>query len=259
MSVGLSEFAVSGEQGLDVFWRVEEANQRRYRYECIANVSADGATIRAYHPHAERHEDKMRAAVERLQDAACLDQPIRLGDASSFPDAQQAGPGLTLFQYLDFLRMWQIAERELHRVSGLAETGAEISGPEISAALRLALDFNRMRRAAPLVRSFMPLLMDVVRNGEDDRWQNAGFALRMVGDIHMRSDDPTAALAAYEASLALGDNAFRRGLAIRAAHAAQDRSATLQHIAQYRSRWELPAPLTEIEKSLAEAKTGEMT
>ena len=259
MSLGHSEFAVAGEQGIDVFWRVDDAQQRRYRYECIANLASDGGALRAFHPHARAHPDKMRAAVDRMEDAAGLDHPIRLGDAQSFPEAEQAGMGLTMFQYLDFLRMWQIGEREIHRVSGLASRGAPISGPEISSVLRLLLDFNRTRRAVPLIRAFMPILSDVVRAGRDDRWQNGGFALRMIGDIHMRRDNPGAALAAYEAALLLGDNAHRRGLAIEAAHAAQDQGAALRHIAQYCRRWTLPEPLAAIQRAYADTNTGELT
>jgi len=256
MSAGLSEFAVAGDLGTDVFWRVEERNQRRYRYECIATVLEDDTTVRAYHPHAEAHPDEMRAALAKLRKAECLNAPVRLGDAASFP---AGGAGLALFQHLDFFRMWQLAEQEIHRVSQRLAAKATLSGPEISAVLRLLLDFNRLRRATPLIEAVTPQLLEAAKSGKDDRWQNTGYALRMIGDMHLRMDAPMRALAAYEAALELGDNAHRRGLAIRAAEAAQDHAAARRHLDHYASRWDLPEPLARLQQTLASKDTGELT
>jgi hypothetical protein len=255
----VAEFAVAGDMGLDVFRRVDDRNQRRYRYECIATVSGPSDSVIAHQDHAIRHPERVLAAVAQYSEAQILTQRFALGESASYPRAGQGGTAFAVFQYLDFFRMWQIAEQEIARVTALVATGAACSGPEISAVLKLLLDFNRLRSAEQLISAFLPQLLEIAARGKDDKWENAAYALRMIGDLQMRSGQPAAALVAYEGSLALGDNPHRRGLAIRAAHGAGDRNATSRHLEAYARQWRLPEPLQAIRDAHAARQSGEMT
>jgi len=253
---GVAEFAVAGDHGKDVFRRVDDTNQRRYRYECIATVLEPCGTIRSYSEHARKHPDKVQAAVARFHQSPFLKHPVTLGDPASYPKATEINRPLDLFLYLDFFRMWQIAEQEISRMADLATSGTSCTGPEISSVLRLLLDFNQIRRAQPLIAAFIPGLKAIAATGNDDKWQNTGFSLRMIGDLQIRAGQPADALATYEQAIALGDNPHRRGLAIRAAHAAQQAHATIAHLAAYESRWPLPELLAEIRRTVAQSDTG---
>ncbi len=258
MKDAISEFAVAGETGTDVFRRVDDRNQRRYRYECIATVSDGGTGFAAHMDYAEKHPERVFTAAKRFAQGGVLDVRFALGHPVGYPRATATGATSEIFLYLDFFRMWQIAEREIVRMSELARTASSVSPPEISAVLRLVLDFNRLRDARVLVEGFMPQLLAVSATGKDDKWQNAGFSLRMVGDVHMRAGDPAAALLAYEAAILLGDNPNRRGLAVKAAHAAGRRDETLLHLEAYQRRWSLPDRIDAIRNSLVPQLSGDI-
>ena len=253
---GVAEFAVTGDFGTDVFRRVDDANQRRYRYECIATALADSDVVTAHHDFARKHPDRVQAAIERFRSAAFLQKPVCLGTPASYPTATDVARPLELFVYLDFFRMWQIADQEISRMSELARSGGTFTGPEISSALRLLLDFNQIRRAQTLIASVLPHLRQTAQTCKDDKWQNAGFSLRMIGDLELRAGRPADALAAYELAIALGDNPHRRGLAVHAAHAAHKPCETLAHLKAYEDRWPLPQPLAEIQRIVAQHDTG---
>ncbi|WP_071795815.1 hypothetical protein [Natronohydrobacter thiooxidans] len=259
MISAVAEFAVAGDIGLDVFRRVDDRNQRRYRYECIATVSGPSDRMIAHLDHASKHPERVQAAIERYRGTGFLQQGFALGQPASYPRAGGAGSPLTVFLYLDFFRMWQIAEQEIARMTALVPPDGGYSGPEISNVLKLLLDFNRLRSAEPLIAAFLPQLLDMAARGKDDKWENAAYALRMIGDLQMRNGQPAAALAAYEGSLTLGDNPHRRGLAIRAAHAAGDTGATSRHLEAYVSKWRLPEALQAIREEQDVGQSGEVT
>lgn len=259
MISAVAEFAVAGDRGLDVFRRVDDSNQRRYRYECIATVSGPSDAVTAHQDYANAHPERVLAAVARYRELGFLRQDFALGQPASYPRAGETGSPLIVFLYLDFFRMWQIAEHEIARLTALVPGGTGVSGPEISAVLKLLLDFNRLNSAGPLIAAFLPQLLESAARGKDDKWENAGYALRMIGDLQMRSGQPAAALAAYEGALALGDNPHRRGLAIRAGHAAGDRDATSRHLEAYVWQWHLPDALQVIRDAQTAGQTGEMT
>lgn len=253
---GVAEFAVTGDFGTDVFRRVDDANQRRYRYECVATIREDSGVVTAHSDFARKHPDKVQSAIDRFRSTAFLHQPINLGNPASYPSATDVMRPLELFVYLDFFRMWQIAEQEIVRMSDLARSGDVCTGPEISAVLRLMLDFNQILRAQTLITAFMPRLRHVAQTGKDDKWQNTGFSLRMIGDLEFRAGRPAEALEAYELAILLGDNPHRRGLAIQAAFAAQKQHETIAHLEAYEDRWPLPQPLAEIRRTVAQRDTG---
>lgn len=259
MISAVAEFAVAGDMGLDVFRRVDDRNQRRYRYECIATVAGNADDVTAHQDYAAEHPERVLAAAARYRELSFLHQSVVLGQPASYPRACDTGSPMAVFLYLDFFRMWQIAEREIARMTALAPGDAGYSGPEMSAVLKLLLDFNRLHDAEPLIEAFLPQLLERAARGKDDKWENAGYALRMIGDLQMRRGQPAAALRAYAGALALGDNPHRRGLAIRAAHAAADRDATSRHLEAYVRQWPLPDALQAIQGAQANGKSGEMT
>lgn len=257
MQHGVAEFAVQGEQGLDIFRRVDDRNQRRYRYECIATVTAPDTQLVAYAERAETYPERMFEAAQRFSAIQELHSPFALGVPDQYPRADSMGAALDLFLYLDFFRLWQIAQQEIARMTTVAQSDRPAAVPEIASVLRLALDFNRLRAARALIDGFKPQLLDVAATGKDDRWQNAGYALRMVGDLQMRLGDPVAALAAYDGAIALGDNRHRRGLAIKAAYAAGLQQESVMHLQAYQRKWPLPDRLDAIRASLAPQTSGD--
>lgn len=251
----LSEFAVTGERGLDIFRRVDAQNDRSYRYECVATVL--GAEVVSYHDIARKHPDRMLAAARRMQDNPALHRPFTLADATGYPQAAGKGGTLDLFLYLDFLRCWQVAALELARMETALTSRATIRPPEISRFLRLLLDYNKVERHEICLRKLAPYLHGQSTEGRDDRWQNAAYSLRMMGDLHMRAGRADTALASYEAAINLGDNPHRRELAIRAAEAASDQSALDRHLACYEDKWALPEPLAALRRSTGPLQTGD--
>ncbi len=243
---GLGEFAALGERGVDIFRRTDEQNQRRYRYECIATVAPDTGEVTAFVPLAENHPERMRAAAQRLAETPLLSHGFALGNPHAYPQAGMTDQPLEVFIYLDFFRVWQVAEQEISRVAALLESGATLGPSETANVLRLLLDFNRLSRATPIIGHVLPSLMMAVTKQSDDKWQNTAYSLRMIGDLNFRAGRPHDALSAYEAALALGVNPHRSSLAIRAAHAAQDIEAMKRHLATYESRWPLPKALAQL-------------
>ncbi|TVS05897.1 MAG: hypothetical protein EA407_01320 [Rhodobacteraceae bacterium] len=253
---GLDEFALSGERGIDVFRRVEDENHRRHRYECLSTVIPDSDEVRCFAPYARKFPERMRAAAHAYLESRFLAQRMAFGDPSTYPDSGVSERPIELFLYLDFFRSWQVGEQEIARVERALQQGTSLRPPEVSGVLRLLLDFNRLRRAAPIMNALWPMLNEAASLGAEDQWQNTGFALRMLGDLQRRSGRPERALAAYELSLALGVNAHRCGLAIEAAHEAGDRDAVKRHLATYEERWPLPEQLAEIKAGSAVTSIG---
>jgi hypothetical protein len=256
----IPEFAVQGQLGADVFRRVETPSERRHHYECIATVIWTGTSpkILEYHNDASTQPQRMIAAALRLRDMSLLGRGFTLGNPSSYPLPDTPGTQLDLLLYLDFFRHWQIKALEIARVKTLIHTGGSLKPPEISRVFRLLLDFNQIEQAQFFIRAFSPYLYKIAEEKADDRWQNAAYALRMIGDLQLRSGQAAQSLKAYEASLTLGDNAFRRGLAIQAAFAAGDTEATLRHLQDYERQWPLPEPLAKIKTQAISFNSGEI-
>lgn len=256
----IPEFAVESELGTDVFRRVDTPNERRYHYECIATVIGMGpaAEVVGYHDDARKNPERMIAAATHLRDTSALWKSFALGDPRSYPLTDTPRAQLDLFLYLDFFRHWQITAMEITRVKVLVQSGGTLNPPDISRVFRLLLNANQVSQAQFFIKAFFPYLMRVSQEKRDDRWQNAAYALRMIGDLQLRTGQNRQALQAYEASIALGDNPFRRGLAVQAAHAAGDRPAALRHISEYERQWRLPEQLARIKAAITFNKTGDV-
>ncbi|MGL4413549.1 hypothetical protein [Roseinatronobacter monicus] len=256
----IPEFAVESEHGTDVFRRVDTPKERRYHYECIATVNWSGSRpeVTSYHEDARKAPERMIAAATRLRETSVLGQGFVLGNPRSYPLPDTPGVQLDLFVYLDFFRHWQITAMEIARIKALVQSGGTLKPPDISRIFRLLLDANQVSQAQFFVKAFFPYLLRVSQEKKDDRWQNAAYALRMIGDLQLRAGQKRQALQAYEASIALADNPFRRGLAIQAAYAAGDRAAALRHIESYEGQWRLPERLATIKAVMTSSETGDV-
>ena len=256
----IPEFAVESEHGTDVFRRVDNPNERRYHYECIATVIGSGPTadVVSYHEEARNNPERMIATAARLRETAVLKQDFVLGDPRSYPLTESPRAQLDLFLYLDFFRQWQIAAMEIARVKALVHSGGTLKPPDISRIFRLLLDANQVSQAQFFVQALFPDLLRVSQEKKDDRWQNAAYALRMIGDLQLRAGQKHQALQACEASIALADNPFRRGLAIEAAYAAGDSPAALSHITSYERQWRLPERLVIIKAAMTPSESGDI-
>ena len=255
----IPEFAVRTDRGADVFRRVDTPSERRHHYECIATVFEEGGApqVIAYHQQARQNPERMIAAATRLREMTALGHVFSLGDPRSYPVPDTPRARLELLLYLDFFRQWQIKELEIARITNLIQSGGTLKPPDISRLFRLLLDYNQLSQAPFFIEAFVPYLLHISQQKKDDRWQNAAYSLRMVGDLQLRAGQAKSSLASYEASIALGDNAFRRGLAVQAAFAAGDKGAALHHIENYERQWRLPEPLAKIKTAITSPDPGE--
>ena len=256
----IPEFAVESDLGADVFRRIETPNERRHHYECIATViwNDDGAQVIDYHDDARENPARMIAVATRMRQTETLAQDFSLSDPRRYPSPDSPRAQLDLFQYLDFFRHWQIAGMEFSRVKAIIRSGGAVKPPEISRLFRLLLDFNQTAQAQFFISAFFPYLLEISQRKQDDSWQNAAYALRLIGDLQRRAGHALPALHAFEASIALGDNAFRRSLAVQAAFAAGDTQATLKHLRAYERQWRLPERLAHIKTAVASSETGDI-
>lgn len=247
----IAEFAVKGELGLDVFRRIAEPAERRSRFECIATLrdDSDDAPVIAHTPYARRNPRAVRRAVAAFSAAPELHRPFALGDPAGYPaHPGSEGAPLTVFLYLDFLRSWQIADMAVRAVEAGLEAATPVPPADLAAALRLLLDFNRLQRGCTLSARVLPQLRRrtmLAAARRDDAAGNAGYALRLAGDLLLRAGRAEDALAAFETALRLGDNRFRRHRAIVAASQAGNAQALQRHRDAFARRWTLPEGLAD--------------
>lgn len=243
----LPEFAVHGEQGIDLFQRLDDEDQRRTRFRCIATLGPDGV-LRDHAPEAGRQPGPLRALAESLA-ADPVAAAFSLGDPRGWPRAATAGGDpLRLFLYLDFFRAWQVADLAGTRLEAqLAADPAAlpVEPGQIAGAIAPVFDFNRLARGQRLARALVPVLARRIATPgfRDDLHGGTGYALRMLGDLCLRAGDPGQALACFETAVAAGDNPFRRRKAIEAARAAGLAEAVARHRAAFAGRWTLPDDL----------------
>ena len=248
----IAEFAIRGEGGIDLFRRVEEPDKRRSRFECIATLPCaddalwpEGDARFIFHT---RPTPQLRAAarhaVARLRANPALAALLRLGDLRSFP----VGAGFDGFVYLDFLRAWMLADMTIARAETALAAAEAPDLPMISTVLRLLLDFNQQARGRAFCDAALPGLLARVapRTARADRHGNLAYALRLAGDLLLRTGDPVRALEAHEAAVMMGENRFRRRRAIDAARAAGDAAALERHLALFARHWPLPDDLARL-------------
>lgn len=239
------DFAIRGERGVDLFQRRDDPAQKRAIYRCIATLGQAG--LADHDPGARRDPARLIALAEGLANAP-LAAPVSLVDATTWGGLSRPGASLAVFLHLDFLRAWQVAELAAARFEEACarDPASQIADPaRLAGAVGALYDFNRLGRADRLARLLLgPLAMRTAAPGfRDDGPGNTGYALRMLGDLALRNDQPALALRCFETAIGAGDNSHRRRRAIEAARAADDAEALARHRAAYASRWPLPPDL----------------
>lgn len=211
----LPDLAVKGETGIDVFHRQDLPAQRRSRFRCLGTVLPDERAL-VYEGDADAPR-LTRAA------AAWAPLPMDLTDAGSFPRA--GTEALAVFQHIDFLRAFALADAGLSRFAATLTRGVDLGdGGALAAQAGAAYAFNRLGRGADLARAVLPLLPPP-RACADDH----AFALRMLGDLALRGGQAALALQCFEGALAIGANPHRRARALAAAQALGDADALARH------------------------------
>jgi hypothetical protein len=222
------DIAVHGESGIDVFRRRPAASERLSRFECLCTLRPSGAGghVLIAHSGTARHaRPAIEAAADRLAGAPWLNQVFALGRPAGYatpPSGASIADKLLLVLHLDFLRAWQVAELAVAGLEAGIAARPGISARQARNILQLLVDFNRPRRARPLVVRLMPRLLALPADA--DAAEAAG-ALRLAGELCRRRGDARLALAAYEGALRFGATRGRIQRAQAAARAAGDAAA----------------------------------
>ncbi|MCC6002478.1 MAG: hypothetical protein JJU19_16710 [Pararhodobacter sp.] len=270
MNLDLPDFAVRGTRGIDLFRRREDATQRRARFVCIATVlvpdsdgndatapaaglrGPDGRFMTCHEPGARRIAPALWQAVARFEQDSLLHQPFALGDAPGYPSDMASGAMMGLFPYVEFLRERLLAEMTVTRLRNAMQQDADAAArhdpAELSATLRLALDYNMIPQGAALWPVLYPLLAAraAAQGLPQGLADTTGYALRLLGDLRLRAGGAEAAAQAlelFEAALRLGENPFRRRRAIEAAAAAGRHDACRRHLLAWPGDQPLPDDL----------------
>ncbi|MFN3953129.1 MAG: hypothetical protein ACK4LQ_01660 [Pararhodobacter sp.] len=250
----LPEFIVAGDRGHDLFRRIADEGQRRVRFECLASWQAGDAVPdgqwQIFAP-APGLRARAEAALERFRANPALQADFALGDATRYPAPRNPAQRLAVLQYLEFLRARLVAEIAVGLFEDKLARDAALAvrdHAETASTLKLLVDFNLLSRAGPLLPPLSErLCRRVAAPGfVEDTDQLTGFALRLLGDLHLRRDAPSAALACFDAAIRAGDSPFRRRKAIEAARAAGDRDAARRHLDAHARNWALPADLAAL-------------
>lgn len=245
LETALPEFAVAGDRGIDLFRRHDDPSQKRVHFECLACWRPDGngdsggdsggdGNWQIYQPGPSLLA-RADAALARFRANAALHDEFALADAARYPRADNPQARLEILQYLEFLRIRLVAGITLSLFEEKFARDPALTlrhHGETTTALKLLLDFNLTNRAGLLLEPVAARLVARVNapGFVESRDQMTGFSLRLLGDLHLRRDEPGAAFTCFEAALSAGDNPFRRRKAIEAAKAAGDREGALRHL-----------------------------
>ncbi|WP_417598319.1 hypothetical protein [Pararhodobacter oceanensis] len=245
-----TDLAVRGERGIDLFLRLGDVAQQRSRYRCIATALDEGGEARLvdFEPHAKRDTARLLSRARDAMGDRFMTQPMVLGDATSWPSARDAADPVALFLHLDFFRAWQVADMALQRLMAQLQADPDAlprDPARVAGSILPLFDFNRLTAGCRLAALIEPVLRRRIAapGFRDDGSGSAGYALRMLGDLCLRAEDYSQALACFSTAIGAGDNPFRRRKAIEAAHLAGDGAALQDHLAAYRAQWDLPGDL----------------
>ena len=254
-----SIFALRGRGRVDVFLRFEDISQNRARFRCIGMFKGtdDTAPFIDFEPHVGRDIVLLTASIQHQLVNPILTQAFSLCDVSTWPKATNAGDPLELFLYLEFFRAWQVGDLAVNQlISKLTRDPVRYTPKpgEVGATLAPIFDYNRMETGVAIAKLMEPVLRLRVNSVgfRDDKAGSTGYGLRMLGDLCLRADDPTLALACFETCIKAGDNPFRRRKAIEAAAAAQSTDRLAAHVQDYQAKWKLPADLSHLANERAQ-------
>jgi len=256
----LPELAIAGDRGIDLFRRVEDADQRRVQYECIATAypapPESERRLDVFIAPACRQPDRLWQAVTRYQNAPALHQAFAFGHPHGYPSMRDPATRLALFQCLEFFRTRLVADLSIAGYEEKLAKDPEHTArhfSETTGALKQLLDYNMLVRARPIRETLAPLVIARVRvpGFTEDGDQATGYSLRLLGDLCLRDGAPADALACFEASIAAADNPFRRRKAIEAAQATGENDTILAHIDSFARAGRIPPDLDALRQSLA--------
>lgn len=245
-----SEFALYGDGRIDVFLRVDDPARKRARFRCIAMIKGDGdtASVIDFEPHLGRDTEALAVRARRQLSDPVLGHSFALNDMRQWPEAAQARDPIEVFLYHEFFRAWQVADLAGQRFQARLAShsgSAPLDTGQFTGAIASIFDYNRLDRGVAIARLLQPNLHARIQQPgfHDDTAGSTGYALRMLGDLCLRADDPILGLACFETALAAGENPFRRRKAIEAAAAAHDPSRLEHHLQAFEAQWPLPADL----------------
>mgnify|MGYP001328277807 CR=1 FL=1 len=259
LEADLPELALAGDRGIDLFRRVEDPDQRRVHYECIATAHPappeNAPRLEVFFPQACRQPDRLWQAVARYQNAPGLHQAFAFGHPAGYPSMRDPATRLALFQCLEFFRTRLVADLTIASYEEKLTTEPERAAryfAETAGALKLLVDYNMLIRARPICKVLAPLVIARVQAPGfiEDGDQATGFSLRLLGDLYLRDDAPADALACFEAAIAAADNPFRRRKAIAAARALGDTARCLAHIDSFEQAGRVPPDLAALRQTL---------
>lgn len=256
LSPPLSLLAVQGDIGIDLFRRIEDAEQGRLRYFCVA-TQAEGGDITLHDGGQAGTPAERTAAIELLARTPALTTPFALADTRSHPDFADPALRFVLLLYQDFFRARAVASmgaalfaQRLARDGDalLADPGAVVAG------VRGIYDFHLLAPTIALRQGLVALLTR--HSPPPTAIEHLAYALRMLGDLSLRAGEFALAMAAHDGAVALADNPHRRRRAIEAALAAGEQAHAARHLAAFQGKWTLPADLAALHANL-NAKDGD--
>lgn len=217
-----------GERGIDLFTPLPGAPGRRAAFICFATRVGQGESARIdFHERAAGIDAAIAAkAAEAFERAICTDEPRE---------------PLPLDR--DLLHAWQVAGFEGTKALQRLEVGIDalLGAPNaLPGLIRPLYAYNRISFAVQMARILQPEISRRLASGtlQEGTSEQAGYALRMLGEMSTRGGEWALALLCHETSIAIGgDNPHRRRLAILAADRLQDAGARSRHLAEYRKRW----------------------
>ena len=244
-----SLLAVQGDAGIDLFRQIENAEQGRLRYLCVATKGEDGALQLHEAAHAGS-ESERAAALDLLARTPALTQPFALADTRSHPDFTDPALRVVLLLYQDFFRARAVAgisaamfARRLDDPQTLlADPGAVVG------AVRGIYDLNLLAPTFAMRETLVAMLTTTPLAPEAR--EPLAYALRMLGDLSFRGGEKALAMAAHDGAVQLSDNPHRRRRAIEAAVHAGDKDRAARHLRDFAGKWPLPADLAALHAAL---------
>jgi hypothetical protein len=256
--------ALHGDAGIDLFRRIDQAEQGRTRYLCVATQATPDTAIDLHEPAQAGTPEERAQALARLAQTPALLQPFALGDSRTHPAFDDPASRMLLLLYHEFFRARAVAAMGLNLFANRLEHAPEsaLADPgAVIAAVRSIYEFNLLSPTRALRESLACALIVAAsppQTPEQSR-QNTAYALRMLGDIALRAGETGTAMTAHDGAVTISDNPHRRRRAIEAAIRAGDQARAAAHLRAFAQKWKLPADLAVLAQGLDARDHGAMT